>query len=342
MNTPEKVLCPVDFADCSRLALRHALALAKSREAELIILHAYWVPASIQPTLLVWAATGARPIVDVAEEQARRELDEFLKSFADESVLRARVVLVHDDPASTILEFASRERVSLIVLGTHGRTGVSRFFMGSVAERVVRGAPCPVLTLRKPEKPESAIAHPDLPASPVPMSKEIQVTKLDELLVPVDFSACSVVALDKAAELAKSLGATLDVLHVWQAPSFVATELMVGGAGSTQTLTEFVKAETETKFREFLKAARERGIAIRHERLVQGSPPAVIIDEAERGGHDLIALGTHGRTGLSHFLLGSVAEKVVRQASCPVLVIREAKAPAVPATEGVGLTQGPG
>ena len=146
-----KVLCPVDLSAASRLALVRARAFAESIGAELTVMHAYGVPHYIQPSLLVWMATGPRPIWEIAEEQARTELDAFLSSIDPEFAKTVRKLIVHDDPAHAIIELARSEGTSVIVMGTHGRTGAERLVLGSVAERVVREAPCPVLTLRAPE-----------------------------------------------------------------------------------------------------------------------------------------------------------------------------------------------
>lgn len=154
MSSIQKILCPIDFSECSAQALKQAALLAHANRAELVVLHAYWVPHYIQPNLLVWMATGARPALEIAEEQAIRDLDQFLESVDPALARSVRRELVHDDPASAIFGFCVREEVSLIVMGTHGRSGASRLVLGSVAERVVRAAPCPVLTLRKPESPQ--------------------------------------------------------------------------------------------------------------------------------------------------------------------------------------------
>jgi universal stress protein A len=146
----QRILCPVDLSECSHAALAHALVLAKASKSRVDVLHAYYVPAVIQPNLLVWAATGLRPIEEVADEQARKELDEFLAEHGPDSSQRIDLHVVHQDPTSAILDFAKNHQSTLIVMGTHGRTGPSRLLMGSVAERVVRCAPCPVLTVREP------------------------------------------------------------------------------------------------------------------------------------------------------------------------------------------------
>jgi nucleotide-binding universal stress UspA family protein len=149
---------------------------------------------------------------------------------------------------------------------------------------------------------------------------------IKRVLVAVDFSECSWLALARADELAKALGAELDLLHVWQAPAFVSPEAMVGVTPREQTLGQLVHRESEKALDDFVARAKSAGFSIGSARLVDGEPARTIVEEAERGDYDLIAIGTHGRTGLSHLLLGSVAEKVVRKASRPVISVRETPA----------------
>lgn len=148
---------------------------------------------------------------------------------------------------------------------------------------------------------------------------------LRRILVPVDFSECSRAALGHAAVLAKSFGATIDLLYVWEAPAFVAPEAMVGAAGTTQTLAQLASDQAEAAMREFSEQAEKDGIQIAATRVEQGDPARTVVEVAERDGFDLIAMGTHGRSGFAHLLLGSVAEKVVRRSSCPVLTVRTAE-----------------
>jgi nucleotide-binding universal stress UspA family protein len=149
------------------------------------------------------------------------------------------------------------------------------------------------------------------------------VDTLEKILVGVDFSPGSHAALERAAELAAGFGATVDLLHVWNAPPYVAPEAMVGfSSGTSQTLAEVIRANAEKSMKEFLTSARQKGIQVEHARVECGDPARTIVEMAEQGDYDLIALGTHGRTGLSHFLVGSVAETVVRRAHRPVLTVR--------------------
>jgi universal stress protein A len=149
--------------------------------------------------------------------------------------------------------------------------------------------------------------------------------QLSRILVPVDFSECSRAALEHASVLAKSFEATLDLLYVWEAPAFIAPEAMVGAAGTTQTLSQLAGDQARAAMKEFHEKAVSDGIAIGTTRVEQGDPARTIVEVAERDGYDLIAMGTHGRSGFAHLLLGSVAEKVVRRSSCPVLTVRTAE-----------------
>lgn len=145
---------------------------------------------------------------------------------------------------------------------------------------------------------------------------------MKRILVPVDFSACSEAALDHAHTLAGALGATIDVLYVWQAPTFLPPELLIAGPGPQQTLTELTRSKAEAELAEFVERARARGVNIAQTFVDEGYPAQRIVERAEEGKYDLLAIGTHGRTGVSRALLGSVAERVVRHSPKPVLTIR--------------------
>lgn len=164
------------------------------------------------------------------------------------------------------------------------------------------------------------------------VAREVQSTRLmraiRRILVPVDFSEPSRRALDYAAELARPLDAAIEVLHVAEIPVFVPCASLPEAGASDQSLVAVVRESAEALLATFVGEATERGVPVRASRLELGAPAHVITEVARSGDYDLIVMGTHGRTGLSHALLGSVAERVVRQAPCPVLSVRPAGAPA--------------
>jgi len=141
------------------------------------------------------------------------------------------------------------------------------------------------------------------------------------MLVPIDFSEPSRAAFEYAAELARRFEAEVHVLHVWEAPTFVAPGSAVGGSSAT-SISDIVRKGAERALDEFVTAAINRGRIVHSSRAEAGHPAHAIVDAAAAGRYDLIVLGTHGRTGLSRALIGSVAERVVRHAPCPVLTVR--------------------
>lgn len=147
MMTLQTILVPSDFSECSDEALSYGLELARRFDASLHLLHVVQDPVT-QP----WAAEGfSVPLFDVAE-QWRVEAEARLRAMVpDADRARVTVVSVLATPHAEILAYAAAHAVDLIVMGTHGRGGVSHMLLGSIAERIVRRAPCPVLTVRRPQ-----------------------------------------------------------------------------------------------------------------------------------------------------------------------------------------------
>ena len=201
--------------------------------------------------------------------------------------------------APAIVEYAEAEEIDLIVLGTHGRRGLRRFLLGSVAEEVVRTAGCPVVTV-----PHEDARHTD---------------SIERIVVPFDFSADSVWALETAKELAATYGSRLDVVHAIMPP-------MAAGGVADSPLPSGVWVDIEKKIREDLvqRVESTAGPEVPIEtHVLEGRAAGRITKFAEEMGADLIVIGSHGLSGLRRFLLGSVSERVVRSAHCPVLVTRQ-------------------
>lgn len=148
---------------------------------------------------------------------------------------------------------------------------------------------------------------------------------ITKVLVPVDFSECSRKALQKAAGLVTAFDAELTVLHVWEPPLYIFPEVMVQVPGErNQSLEEYARQRAEEEMESFLDETLASDLREKVKTQVEcGHPYHAIVDAARDGGHDLIVMGTHGRRGLPHLLIGSIAEKVVRHAPCPIMTVRE-------------------
>jgi nucleotide-binding universal stress UspA family protein len=202
--------------------------------------------------------------------------------------------------ADVILRYAKNNDIDLIVMGTHGRRGLGHLFLGSVAEEVVRLANCPVLTIREREELQ-------------------QVDGLSRILVPVDYSEHATEALSYAKEIAATYGAKLQLLHVIEetaVPSFycmgeVASHMRQEGLRD-QAILEMERLCDETSGPEVDTELHT----------IEGYATHDIVEFAKESSSDLIMIATHGLTGIKHLLLGSVAEKVVRMAPCPVFTVK--------------------
>ena len=145
---------------------------------------------------------------------------------------------------------------------------------------------------------------------------------IKRILVPVDYSECSRAALEFASNLAELFGASLDIVHVWDKPTYVSDAILVRQPGAKpRSLIELVRENASNDMDEFLVSVTLPQPTMATRRLVSGDPASSLLEELKKGEHDLVVLGTHGRTGFSHFMLGSVAEKLVRLSPVPVLTV---------------------
>jgi nucleotide-binding universal stress UspA family protein len=279
-----RILVPVDFSAPSDAALAYARKLAASFDSTLNLLHI------LDPAFLRAMVADPRD----RDTAMLNRLDERLTD-EDRTRFRALTAVEHSDaPADEILRYARLRDIDLIVMGTHGHTGVAHVLLGSVAERVVRSAPCPVLTLR---------AASDGPT---------------RILATTDFSPPSDRALEYARRVAARCGASLHLLHVLEEMVDTASfgsEVFV--PDSPETRVARMNAATERLAHRAGTGPSELPRATTQ--VVVGSGARTIASYAADNGFDLIVMGTHGRTGLAHLVMGSVAEHVVRTAPCPVL-----------------------
>jgi nucleotide-binding universal stress UspA family protein len=302
-----RVLHPTDFSDCARAATDSARELARSERAKLLVIHA-WQPALYPGTDSMIVHTPDAPpmrLLAYLRLNAERQLERLVKELREAAPgVEIEGALVDGAPDDEIVRLA--EAGDAVVLGTHGRGPVAHLLLGSVAERVVRRSVAPVLTVR------AGGAH-ELPAQ--------------RILVPIDFSAPSRAAVELAARLA-GRGASVDVLHVWETPHHVGAAGEAGGdalvvhlpSGERSTVSDYIHDSAKREMHAFLAGLSDLGHVELRRELRAGAPADAIVEAAQ--GYDLVVMGTHGRRGLPHVFLGSVAEKVVRRAPCPVWTLR--------------------
>ena len=287
----KKILCPIDFSSGSKHAMRVALRVANEADAELVLAHVWHLPPlAVTSELPLPADTIQRMIAD-EERGLAQALEEALAYGAKRVTARFLTGL----PWSEIVEAVEQDPAfDLIVIGTHGRTGLARVLLGSVAEKVVRHAPCPVLATRPPGG----------------------IEPFDRVLVPIDFSASSQRATQLAARMVKP-GGHITLLHVIEVPVTFSGELPedVLLEHIDRRASEYVE-RVATKLRSETAGSVETQTRVGH----PGAQTLLVL--AEQPAYDLVVMGSHGRTGIMRVLLGSVAEKIVRHAHCPVLVER--------------------
>jgi nucleotide-binding universal stress UspA family protein len=301
MSETKMILVPVDFSDCSKLALEHAGGLAQKLGAALHVMHVWELPEVVPPAANEGVYTGQ--LVGMVEAFAGTRLRELVQEARDKGITVDGSFLEMGAAWRTIVELAGQRHYDLIVMGTHGRRGLAHALIGSVAEKVVRCAPCPVMAVHG--------------------SARTQPAAVRRILVPVDYSAGSAHALAYATGLSSALGAELEVVHIWDRPSFVSDQLSVQlPDGRKQSVGELVRENVEREIVSFLEAQRTLPTAaLPPHRLLSGEPASSLLSELERGHHDLVVMGTRGHTGLKHLLLGSVAEKLVRLSPVPVITV---------------------
>ena len=299
-----KILCPVYFDETSPIALEYARHFAKRAEGIIHLLHV--VPTDEMHLLRKVYRTQGGGGADIiwAEKVAQNLLaslaQEHLSGMSHEIVTRTS-----GDPVTGILEARRELGSDLIVMATHGRTGISHLILGSVAERVVRESPTPVFTTRRGEA---------LAGAP-PFQK---------ILVPVDIAEQSNVALICARQLAEQFQGTVYPLHIVPNDEALLRLRDVYHAREGEHHANLVLAEKNAR-QKLQELAQEHLSGVPYETILHvSSDPAKLIIETERDiGADLIVMATHGVTGILHLLIRSLTEKMIREADCPVLSLHQ-------------------
>ena len=284
----DQIVVPTDGSDVSDASVSAAITLADRFDAHLHAIHVMEMgelpPGVEDDDADQFASVGSEATTAAAERAAEAGVE------ATTSVIVGGVPIHRG-----ILDYADDHDADCIVMGTYGRTGLDRFVLGSVAERTLRESPVPVLTVHE----ESTVEMP-----------------FERILVPTDGSDGALVASDRAIDLASATGATLHVVHVVD-PYLLDTQV------DPSQLLETLEDVGEQAVEAVETRASEAGVSDVETELLTGNPHRAIVDYADENDVDCIVMGTHGRTGLERYLLGSVTERVVRLADAPVLSVKQ-------------------
>jgi nucleotide-binding universal stress UspA family protein len=294
MDGPKRILVATDFSEQAAKAFDAALSLASRTKAELHVMHALEVAL---PLFEPYAVVIPADWLGEARRLAQQKLAETLAA-AQAKGLTGTTHLGEVPAPHAICERAREIGADLVVVGTHGHTGLKHVLLGSVAERTVAHAPCSVWTV-KGERP---------------------ATQLRTVVVGSDLSPGSNAPLATAAAWARAFGAKLHVVHALQIPMPLIAPYEVA---IPEGVVEGARREAERQLAEAVKSVG--GVSVTTE-LASTPAHAALVDAAERLAAELIVTGSRGLTGLKHALLGSVAERTLRYAPCSVLTVRAAHA----------------
>jgi nucleotide-binding universal stress UspA family protein len=305
-----EILVPVDFSPASEEAARLGFELARRDGARLDLVHVNELPEmavlgseQVVPPPRLWEQLQARYDDRVERKFAalRAELDP-----RGDSGVRIRAFRRHGYIVDSILGQAADMRADLIVIGSHGAGGAIRFLFGSVAAKVSRTAPCPVLVARPrsdDEGPSQGLFR--------------------RVLVAIDYSPFAAPAAEAAVRVAEPGGA-IGFVHVWQEPGhFTADREIAGTQPEFAAAVEQTRADEATRLATFV-ASLELPLVDHVSFLEIGSPAQCILSRAEAFKADLLVLGAHGRRGITEKILGTIADRVLRHAETPVLLIPQA------------------
>jgi nucleotide-binding universal stress UspA family protein len=282
----DRILVPTDGSDVASAAVDAAIVLAERFDADLHLLHVREV---------------GEPPAD-REDEVTSELEQLGRDAADRAAERAReagltattaVVEGGQTPHRAILDYADDHDVDLLALGTHGRTGLDRWVLGSVAEQTVRESPIPVLTV-----------HADT----------VLDDDIESILVPTDGSEGAEAAADHAIALAAATGAALHVVHA------VDVGMITDGT-AVGTALDALEEAGQTAVDRVVDRAEAADISTIQASVLTGRAYRAITDYADEADVDYVVMGTHGRTGMERVLLGSVTERVVRLSDVPVIAV---------------------
>lgn len=299
MPTIKTILCPIDYSDETEHAVAHATAIARWYQARIVGLHVFQ-PVFYPVPGLATAGYVGEPL---PERESIAEMEKDVAGVlraAEKSGIPTEARVVQGDPARTIVAWSTSLPADLIVIGTHGASGFEHLVLGSVTEKVLRLARCPVMTIP-------------------PRARTTSKLPFKHILCPVDFSDQSARALEYALSIAQESDAGLTVLHVLESPSDQEPRTNRGF-----NVPEYGLFRAEEAKERLMQLIPESAAAwcTPQTMIAHGKPYREILGIATDASMDLIVMGVHGRNALDVMLFGSTTNQVVRRATCPVLTLR--------------------
>ncbi len=293
------ILCPIDLSDASVRPLAYAATLARWYAARLTVLH---VVPTFDPMQVRSGSLGdpVRIVHPMPREQVLDELRRALDTIGT-ATLDVTLAAEAGDAVPTIVDRAVAIPADLLVMGTHGRSGFDRLLLGSVTEKVLRKAPCPILTV-PPHAPARAPAD----------------FTFQQVLCPMDFSPSALQAFGFALDLARQVGGSVTVLH---AIEWLADEARAHAHFNVQEYRQHLVEDAHARLQALL-AEQPRTGCDAEDVVVTGRAYREILEAAAAQEADLIVMGAQGRGGVGLTLFGSTTQQVVRAATCPVLTVR--------------------
>ena len=292
-----RILVPLDGSQLAEQVLPYVKLLAQGIKCHTELLQVIqYSPAPTHPRQIMANLTG--------------EAYKYLKKTAASlkgSGLTASSLVHHGDPASDIVAEAESEPGTLIAMATHGSSGLARWMLGSVTDKVLHATTNPLLVVRVEEQEAT--------------TTEIE---LENVIVPLDESPLAEQVLPHAAYLARAMGLRIILLRVTPAAGdyYRTMEYVPGNFGD---IAQFIDGQALEYLHQVGQKLRGEGLPQVEERLLHGHPAAAIVDLARETRHSFVAMTTHGRSGIGRWLLGSVADRVVRHSAGPVLMVRPAE-----------------
>lgn len=290
------IFCATDFSKLADEVVSYGIALAREFNAKLFVCHVVDFP-----TVSMYGEAVAGPIEHQNRfmDYAKSEIDRLI---GEESIDYQALVTL-GNTTEEISRLVDEYHADLVITATHGRSGLKRFFLGSVTERLMRTLPCPLLVLRGTEE-DSAATPPKFP--------------FKRILVGCDFSSDSDLAFKYSLSMAQEFQGELHLVHVVEPSGYKELFEMPAEPGERlkQDLLDMIKG----KLKAMVPEEALNWVTL-HIQLLVGKPYAEIIRYAEINDVDLISLGIRGHGMVEALLVGSTTDRVIRRAPCPVLSI---------------------